>query len=94
MLLREGSGSVACVLKISPYQSLFFFFNQSPKEITSQFLPSVCVCVCVCVCACTVAQSVQLFCDPMDCSPSGSSAHGIVQASIQEQVAISYSRGS
>ena len=42
---------------------------QSLKEITSQFSPSVCVCVCACVCACSVAQSVQLFCDPMDCSP-------------------------
>ena len=84
MLLREGSGSVICVLKNSPYQSLFFFFNQSLKEITASFY-QVCVCLCVCV---------QLFCDPMECSPSGSSAHGIVQASIWEQVAISYSRGS
>ena len=31
--------------------------------------------------------------DPMDCSPPGSSVHGIFQARILEQVAISYSRG-
>ena len=31
---------------------------------------------------------------PMDCSPPGSSVHGIFQARILEWVAISYSRGS
>ena len=31
--------------------------------------------------------------DPMDCSPPGSSAHGILQASILERVAIPFSRG-
>ena len=37
---------------------------------------------------------VQLFCDPMDFSPLGSSLHGISQAGILEWVAISFSRGS
>ena len=37
---------------------------------------------------------VQLFCDPMDCSPRGSSVPGILQARILEWVAISFSRGS
>ena len=36
---------------------------------------------------------VQL-CDPMDCSPSGSSVHGIFQARVLEWTAISFSRGS
>ena len=36
---------------------------------------------------------VQL-CDPVDCSPPGSSVHGILQARILEWVAISFSRGS
>ena len=35
-------------------------------------LSRVCVCVCVCVCA----QSCLTLCDPMDCSPPGSSVHG------------------
>ena len=35
---------------------------------------------------------VQLFCDPMDYSPLGFSAHGISQARILEQVVISWSR--
>ena len=32
--------------------------------------------------------------DPTDCSPPGSSAHGILQARILEWVAIPFSRGS
>ena len=39
------------------------------------------------------AQSCPSFCDPMDCNLPGSSVHGIFQARILEQVAISYSRG-
>ena len=34
------------------------------------------------------------LCEPMDCSPAGSSVHGISQARILECVTISYSRGS
>ena len=52
------------------------------------------LCVCVCVCVCLVAQSCPALCDPMDCSPPGSSAHGILQARILEWVAISFSKGS
>ena len=37
---------------------------------------------------------VCLFCNPMDCSPPGSSVLGIFQARILEWVDISYSRGS
>ena len=39
--------------------------------------------------SCTHAQS----CNPMDCSPPGSSVHGLFQARILEWVAISFSRG-
>ena len=40
------------------------------------------------------AQSRLTLCDPMDCSPPGSSVHGIFLARILEWVAISSSRGS
>ena len=33
-------------------------------------------------------------CDPIDCSPSGSSVHGVLQARVLEWVAVSFSRGS
>ena len=44
------------------------------------------------VAVCT--QSCLTLCDPMDCSPPGSSVHGISQARILEWVAMSSSRGS
>ena len=39
-----------------------------------------------------VTQLCPPLCDPMDCSPPGSSIHGILQARILEWVAISSSR--
>ena len=42
--------------------------------------------VCVCVCD-KLLHHVQL-CNPMDCSPPGSSVHGILQARILEWVAM------
>ena len=43
------------------------------------------------------AKSFQLcptVCDPIDCSPPGSSVHGILQAEILEWVAIPFSKVS
>ena len=37
---------------------------------------------------------VQVLFNPMDCSPPGSSIHGIFQARILEWVTIPFSRGS
>ena len=39
------------------------------------------------------AQSYPILCDPMDCSPPGSSVHGILQAVILEWVIIPFFRG-
>ena len=41
-----------------------------------------------------VAQLCLTLWDPVDCSPPGSSVHGILQARILEWVAISFSKGS
>ena len=41
-----------------------------------------------------VAQLCPTLCDPMDCSPPGSSVYGILQARILEWVASPFSRGS
>ena len=41
-----------------------------------------------------VTQSFPTVCDPMDCSPPGSSVRGILQARIPEWVAIPFFRGS
>ena len=40
-----------------------------------------------------VAQSCLTLCDPMDCSPPGSSVHGILLAGMLKWVAILFSRG-
>ena len=45
-------------------------------------------------CYCLVTKSSLTLCGPMDCSPPGSSVHGISQGRILEWVAISYSRAS
>ena len=45
----------------------------------------------------TCAKSLQLcltLCEPMDCSPPGSSVRGILQARILEWVVMPFSRGS
>ena len=47
-----------------------------------------------CVCLCFVVQSCPTLCHPMECSPPGSSVHGILQARILEWVAVPFSRGS
>ena len=54
-----------------------------------EFLWSNNICVCV-----LVAQLDPTLCNPVDCSPPGSSVHGIPQARILEWVAIPFSRGS
>jgi len=41
-----------------------------------------------------VAHSCPTLFDPINCTPPGSSVHGILQARILEWVAISFSRGS
>ena len=45
-------------------------------------------------CVCSVAKSCPTLLYPTDCSPPGSSAHGISQARILKWVAISFSKGS
>ena len=42
----------------------------------------------------SLIESCPTFCSHTACSPAGSSVHGLFQARILEQVAISYSRGS
>ena len=46
------------------------------------------------ICCCWVAQPCPTLCNPMDCSLSASSFHGISQARMLEWLAISFSRES
>ena len=45
-------------------------------------------------CACSVTKLCPTLCDPIDCSPPGSTVHGILQARILEWVVMPFSRGS
>ena len=66
-----------------------------PNSVANvQLCVRACMCVCVCVRACVLTQSCLTLCNPMECNPSGSSVHGILQARVLEWVAISFSRGS
>ena len=44
--------------------------------------------------SCMHAQSLQTLCDPVDCSPPGSSVHGILQARVLEWITMPSSKGS
>ena len=74
--------AVEAVLTCCP-QICILLFHGCPL-ITGQY-KAVCVCV-------LVVQSYLTLCDPMDCSPPGSSVCGILQARILEWVAIPFSR--
>ena len=63
-------------------------FSVMKKNLISSTGDIMLLCCCVCV------QSCPTLCNPMGCSPSDSSIHGIFQASILECIAISFSRGS
>ena len=82
------------------------YFPKSPQISCSEKAMCIsCVCVCVCVCACVracthgcvntciSAQSCLTLCDPMDCSPPGSSAHGVFHTRILEWAAIPLLQG-
>ena len=55
--------------------------------LSSFHIPNYCFC-------CLVAKPCPTLSDPVDCSPPGSSVHGILQPRILEWVSISFSRGS
>ena len=55
---------------------------------SSLLLPGFSLYICLCVLSCV------WLCDLLDCTPPGSSLHGILQARILEWVAIPFSRGS
>ena len=58
---------------------------QAAFESSTWYIPDAYTCV---------LSHVRLFCDPKDCSPPASSAHGIFQVRILEWVVISYTPGN
>ena len=63
------------------------FYNQDNQQCSASLSKPECMCA-------QLLQSCPSLCDPIDCSPSGSSVHGLLQARILEWVAMRSSRGS
>ena len=82
--LRIESISIVCF----PYHSKIYKARSGIQKA-----PNSCI-VHACVCVCSVSQPCLTLCSPMNCTPPGSSLHGIVQARIPECVATYSSRGS
>ena len=70
------------------WQSLYFSFEKI------SLLPQMLYSFWLCMCAAKSLQSCPTLYNAMDCSPPGSSVHGILQARILERVAIPFSRVS
>ena len=66
---------------------IWWYYKREPGISTNFPQHTWVYCVCVSMRA-KLLQSCPAFCNSMDCSPPGSSIHGILQASILEWVAI------
>ena len=86
--LKTGYQDVSLRLSLN-FFSIISHFLRWNKALKTGFDSTIQLCVCA-VCG----QSCPTLCDPVDYSPPGFSVYGIVQASILEWVAISFSRGS
>ena len=71
----------------SSWHCLFFYEGSLLSLFSYWFMELLYMCL-------LVAQLYLTLCDPTDCSPPGSSVHGILQARILEWIAFSFSRGS
>ena len=82
-------------LFLSQQRPLLIFSSCKPRN-QPWFYPDLRSAFAVVIQALTFAVVIHVphFCGPMDCSPPGSSVHGVFQARILKWVAISFSRGS
>ena len=73
----ESSERVPCAVQVVPISYLFY---------TYIYIVCVCIYTYSSMYTVSVAQSCPTLCNPMDCSPPGSSVHGVLQARILEWV--------
>ena len=86
-LLAESPRKVTSMVSFNSNSVLQYLFF-------SDCVSAKCILVSVKESESEVARSCPPLCDPMDCSPRGSSIHGIFPARVLEWVAISFTRGS
>ena len=83
---KSGAKQPVVVLRL-----LFTFTNQAPHPPKMSYIDlKVAKMIWKSV---LVTQSCPALCNPMDCTPLGSSVHGILQARVLKWVVISFSRG-
>ena len=75
-------------VKASLFDSFFFLFVQLLAYFVIKLHVRIKKLYC---CSCLVSKSFPTLCNPVDCSPPGSSVYGISQARILEWIAISFS---
>ena len=83
-IVQERKGNI-CWRTLSTWMG-----KQASAQLQGVALDRRGVCVCVWLLVAQLCSTLQ----PIDCSMPGSSVHGILQASILEWVAVSFSRGS
>ena len=105
----DWSARQCCWLPASSHSSIFLCFPKPPNAPSQGMSPdwskptlASCfplrmidleVWACDLMHRAKLLQSCTILCDPVDCSPPGSSVHGILQARILEWVAMPSSRG-
>ena len=91
LMRKRSSGRLSSLFRVT---QLVFEFRVVWLQIP-WFQPyAVLLLLSVSVCVCSVAQLCLTLCDPIDCSPTATSVHGILQTRILEWVPIPFSRGS
>ena len=68
--------------------------EKEPGEVALHVLHVLSLILVVLCCALLSCSGCLTLGDPMDCGPTGSSVHGIIQARMPEWVAVSFPRGS
>ena len=84
-ITQELGEPILCSVENLPPDQQFLCIHDSASSDSTTSKLNIC---------CLVAKLCLTLCDPMDCSPPGSSVHGMSQARILEWVTISSSRGS
>ena len=91
LMRKRSSGRLSSLFRVT---QLVFEFRVVWLQIP-WFQPyAVLLLLSVSVCVCSVAQLCLTLCDPIDCSSTATSVHGILQTRILEWVPIPFSRGS
>ena len=100
LILWHLRGAIKWNTSMTQFIAFNYFGSRTLKIHVMFFLcgglkSELCVCVCVFLCLCLlVAQSCLTLCNPIYCSPPGSSLHGILQAKTLELVVIPFSSES